>query len=70
MSEDGFEPVMAIPFGLLLGVIVGLLLGPILEVDVGRTLVAGMITGLLLGTVVYALLQSDEDDEDERSGSR
>jgi len=64
MSEHGdarFEPAMAIPFGSLLGTLVGVAVGAIFLDNVGLALVAGAGAGLMIGTVVYALLaRSDE----------
>ena len=65
MSDDGreghFEPAMAMPFGSLIGGLVGLAVGAIFLDDVGLALVAGAAVGGLVGAVVYALLANADE---------
>jgi hypothetical protein len=55
---DGFSPVLAIPFGSMIGTGLGVLVGALGLADLAMSLVAGSIVGLLVGVVVFALLST------------
>lgn len=68
-SGDRFAPVLAIPFGSLVGANVGLLVGLVLLDGIAMPLVVGAASGMLLGVVVFALLSSAGDDPEPPSSS-